>query len=176
MAVPDWSSTPTTSAIMYGVRGYGQANSLQTATVGLAAIVNRGGTVWILGLKVEKPGTVISTLEGGKTELLGGFVMASGGPKSDPMFFIQDASASIVAGEVAFQGSPFRILVSETRAGVNRILERGSPGVDAIVSAHAGGSALPFYAGFDGPGAIPPPTLPGRTNRLGLPGGVPRSF
>ncbi len=43
--VPDWSSTPTTSAIMYGVRGYGQANSLQTATVGIAAIVNRGGTL-----------------------------------------------------------------------------------------------------------------------------------
>lgn len=43
--VPDWSSTPTTSAIMYGVRGYGQANNLQTATVGLAAIVNRGGTL-----------------------------------------------------------------------------------------------------------------------------------
>ena len=43
--VPDWSSTPTTAAIMYGVRGYGQANSLQTATVGLAAIVNRGGTL-----------------------------------------------------------------------------------------------------------------------------------
>lgn len=139
-------------------------------------IVNRGGTVWILGLKVEKPGTVISTLEGGKTELLGGFVMASGGPKADPMFFIQDASASIVAGEVAFQGSPFRTIVSETRAGVNRILERGSPGVDSILSGHAGGSALPFYAGFDGPGAIPPPTLPGQTNRLGLPGGVPRSF
>lgn len=139
-------------------------------------IVNRGGIVWILGLKVEKPGTVISTLEGGKTELLGGFVMASGGPKADPMFFIQDASASIVAGEVAFQGSPYRLLVSETRAGVNRILERGSPGVDSIISVHAGGSALPFYAGFDGPGAIPPPTLPGRTNRLGLPGGVPRSF
>jgi hypothetical protein len=43
--VPDWSSTPTTAAIMYGVRGYGQANNLQTATVGLAAIVNRGGTL-----------------------------------------------------------------------------------------------------------------------------------
>ena len=43
--VPDWSSTPTTSAIMYGVRGYGQANNLQTPTTGLAAIVNRGGTL-----------------------------------------------------------------------------------------------------------------------------------
>lgn len=139
-------------------------------------IVNRGGTVWILGLKTEKPGTVIRTLEGGKTELLGGFVMASGGPKSDPMFIIQDASASIVAGEVAFQGSPFRVIVSETRKGVNRILERGSPGIDAIISVHAGGSALPFYAGFDGPGAIPPPVLPGRTNRLDLPSTLPKSF
>lgn len=43
--VPDWSSTPTTSAIAYGVRGYGQANNLSTATTGLAAIVNRGGTL-----------------------------------------------------------------------------------------------------------------------------------
>lgn len=43
--VPDWSSTPTTAAIMYGVRGYGQANNLQTPTTGLAAIVNRGGTL-----------------------------------------------------------------------------------------------------------------------------------
>lgn len=43
--VPDWLNTPTTNAIMYGVRGYGQANNLQTATTGLAAIVNRGGTL-----------------------------------------------------------------------------------------------------------------------------------
>jgi len=127
-------------------------------------IINRAGTVWILGLKTERPGTVIATFEGGKTELCGGLIMATGGPKFDPMFVIQDASASLIATEIAFQGSPYRTIVSESRGGTLRILERGLAGVSAILPTHAGGTALPFYAGFDGPGAVPPPVIPGQTN------------
>lgn len=127
-------------------------------------IINRSGTVWILGLKTERPGTVIGSFENGKTELNGGLIVATGGPKFDPMFLIRDASASLIASEIAYQGSPYRIIVSESRAGTDRVLERGLAGVSAILPNHAGGTALPFYAGFDGPGAVPPPVIPGRTN------------
>ena len=107
---------------------------------------------------------MIGSFENGKTELNGGLIVATGGPKFDPMFLIRDASASLIASEIAFQGSPYRIIVSESRAGTDRVLERGLAGVSAILPNHAGGTALPFYAGFDGPGAVPPPVIPGRTN------------
>jgi hypothetical protein len=39
----------------------------------LTYLVNRGSNVWVLGLKTEAPAIHAITLEGGKTEILGGF-------------------------------------------------------------------------------------------------------
>ncbi len=129
-----------------------------------AKIVNNGGTLWVMGLTATQPGTIIKTLGGGKTELMGALAVASGGTKSDPMFSIQESSASLICSELAFRGNPFRVIIDETRGGIPRALVRGEAGVDGLVTIRAGGAALPLYTGFDGPGAVPPPPLQGRTN------------
>jgi len=129
-----------------------------------AKIVNNGGTLWVLGLTATQPGTLIKTQGGGKTELMGALAVSSGGTKSDPMFSIQESSASLICSELAFRGNPFRVIINETRGGIPRALVRGEAGVDGLVTIRAGGAALPLYAGFDGPGAVPPPPLQGRTN------------
>jgi len=127
-------------------------------------VVNNGGTVWILGLTASQPGTMIRTVGGGKTELMGALAVSSGGAKAEPLFSIQESSAALVGSELAFRGNPFQFVVSESRGGVARVLERGVAGVDAILTIRAGGVALPLYVGYDGPQAVPPPPIPGRTN------------
>ncbi len=37
-------------------------------------VVNDGGNLWVLGIKTEKPGTVVQTINGGRTEVLGTLV------------------------------------------------------------------------------------------------------
>lgn len=42
---PNHTTTPTTAAVLLGARGYGQADDLQTATTGLACVVEIDGTL-----------------------------------------------------------------------------------------------------------------------------------
>lgn len=67
---------------------------------GDAKIVNDGGMLWIMGLKTENAGTVIETLFGGKTELLGYKHVAHGG--TEPTFVTNRSSfsAALAAGSV----------------------------------------------------------------------------
>lgn len=117
---------------------------------------NEGGQFWALGLRGEKSGTLIHTLAKGKTELLGGLCVSTGGYKLDPMFAITDASATLFAGEASFGGNPYSTIVAETRgAQVRRLTVRGL-GADARLPDRVGGKSLPLYAGYDGPGAVPP--------------------
>jgi hypothetical protein len=117
---------------------------------------------------------VVTTTEGGKTEIYGGLVMSGTGPKSDPMFVIVEASANLSVGEIAFQGSPYRSIVSETRKGVTRVIERGAPHLADLLPEHGGGIAMPLYSGFDGPDALPATIANTSTNRLSLPGYAPK--
>jgi len=43
---------------------------------GESMVVNAGAHLWILGLKTEKANTVLDTRDGGRTEVLGGFIYA----------------------------------------------------------------------------------------------------
>jgi hypothetical protein len=137
-------------------------------------VVNQGGSLWVLGLKSERGGTVVTTTEGGKTEIYGCLVMPGSGPKSDPMFVIREASANLSAGEIAFQGSPYRAIVSETRKGVTRVIERGAPHLADLLPEHGGGIAMSLYSGFEGPDALPATIVNTTTNRLSLPGYAPK--
>lgn len=137
-------------------------------------IVNRNGALWILGLTAEGSGTVLSTLEGGRTELFGGLVIGGNSQHQEPMFVIREASAGIVIGEVAFQGVPFRRIVSETRKGTTRLLERAAAHVGELLPEHAGGVGMLYYAGFEGPDMVPPNIVHSLTNRSVLPGGTRR--
>ncbi len=119
-------------------------------------ITNDGGTVWILGLKTEKPGTPIVTRGAGRTELLGGLIYPVNTlPIEEPMFINDESSFSAVIGESAYGGEAFhRVIVEETRGGELRRLWFGE------IPRRVGfgfGAALTAYAGYIDPS--PPPVV-----------------
>ncbi|MEM8838405.1 MAG: hypothetical protein AAGE89_09955, partial [Pseudomonadota bacterium] len=94
------------------VEGDNASNGLE------AKVFNDGATAWILGLKTEGAGTVVKTINGGATDLLGSY--HNGFVDFDiPRFVTEDASffTSIVEGSTFSQGFD---LVRETRDGVTR--------------------------------------------------------
>ncbi|WP_428386209.1 glycosyl hydrolase family 28-related protein [Mucisphaera sp.] len=108
-------------------------------------IINDGGNLWILGLKTERGGTVVETVNGGSTEILGALVYATGAPKVEPMFINNESSLSVSIGEANFHSPPrnYNILVEETRDGVTKRLYAS----DAYVG-YGNGSLIPLYVGY----------------------------
>lgn len=78
-------------------------------------IVNRGANLWILGLKTEQAGTIIESLDGARTELLGGFIYAQGAPKTTPMFVVRDSQLTATVGETTWNKRNFGVILDETR-------------------------------------------------------------
>jgi Pectate lyase superfamily protein len=78
-------------------------------------LTNLGGDVWVLGYKTERGGTLLHTLEGGQSEILGGFSYTTTAGKLAPMFVNENASIWVFFGEVCFSGDPFTHLIKETR-------------------------------------------------------------
>jgi Pectate lyase superfamily protein len=107
-------------------------------------ILNNGGTLWILGLKTERGGTLIENAPGAKTELLGGFSYTTTDPSSFPMFVNNEASLSATFGEISFGPPRFNPVVSETVGGMNRVLRPTDGGIPNWI----GGSVLPLYVGY----------------------------
>jgi hypothetical protein len=107
-------------------------------------VINSGGTLWILGLKTERGGTLIETKRNGKTELLGGLCYTTIEGGLAPMFVNTESSLSAVIGEVCYTGDPFRELVRETRSSVTRTLKRGEA---PLRFSFMQGSAIPLYVG-----------------------------
>ena len=114
-------------------------------------ITNGGATLWVLGLKTERGGTLIETRNGGRTEVLGGLCYTTYGGKLAPMFVNSESSLSATIGEVCYGAEPFEQLVVETRGGEQRVLSRGQ------APAWIGGSLLPLYAGYQAATATAPP-------------------
>lgn len=85
-------------------------------------ITNDGGTLWILGLKTEQPATVIETMAGGRTELLGALIYPSTGtPASNVAFRSIDSNVSYIYDQLVYcTGCGYTIQVQETRSGVTR--------------------------------------------------------
>ena len=86
-----------------------------------ARIVNDGGRVWLSGVKTEQDGTVVLTINGGETELLGTFHAGSGDTQVDPRFETIDSSfsAAVWVDQVGGSGR-FDVFARETRDGVTR--------------------------------------------------------
>ena len=103
---------------------------------------NNGGSLWILGYKTERGGTLVDTEAGGKTEILGGLCYTTTAGTLAPMFVNNNSSLSVSMGEVCYNGDPFTALISETRSGTTKTLSRGG------APYHIGGSALPLYVGY----------------------------
>jgi hypothetical protein len=105
--------TPGPLAIRAGQRLWARQLNSETNTESSgepAKLLNDGGTVWILGYKTENAGTLIKTINGGKTELLGGLHVAGFG--TQPMF--ETVESSFVATIALGAGGTVR----ETRNGV----------------------------------------------------------
>lgn len=89
---------------------------------------NQGGSLWILGYKTERGGTLLSTRDGGRSEVLGGFSYTTTAGGLAPMFVNRDSSVYAWFAEVCFNGDPFKILIQEVRAGESRSVPRGKGG------------------------------------------------
>ena len=87
-------------------------------------IKNDGGSLWILGLKTERAGTVIETLNGGGTELLGTLIYpATTVPATDVAFRSVDSRISLIYSVSSYiAGGDYAIQVEETRNGTTRQL------------------------------------------------------
>jgi hypothetical protein len=105
-------------------------------------VLNDGATLWILGYKTERGGTLIEARNGGRTELLGGFGYSTSGSQTGPMFVIRDAAASFVFRETCFNKKPSLVMVSETRSGQTRTLGKDD------VPRRTNGGLLTLFSGF----------------------------
>jgi hypothetical protein len=140
-----------------------------TVECGRTHVHNEGGLFWALGLKGELPGTLLRTSGRGKSEILGGLCESTGGWKDDPMFKIEDASATIILPEASFNRTPYQSIVSEKRGNVTKLLSNvGNVGLpEPNLPTRVGGIVLPLYAGYEGRPGIPltqRPNTPAATN------------
>lgn len=98
--------------------------------------INDGGSLWILGYKTERGGTLIETRNGGKTEVLGGFSYTTTAGKLAPMFVTTNASVYAFFGEVCYNGDPYATLIQETRGTQTKQIKRGE-GLTLPYSGHS---------------------------------------
>jgi hypothetical protein len=111
-------------------------------------ITNKGGKLWILGLKTEGVGTNIVTEQGGSTEVLGGLVYPVSKASADSVSFaVNDSSTSFIYAvsnyKPAAGGGNFLIQVRESQHGVQKSLPSTS------VPARGLGSMIPLYRSGD---------------------------
>jgi hypothetical protein len=103
-------------------------------------LVNRGGTVWILGMKTESPAYHVITSNGGRTEILGGFFRDHFSNTGTPYFTTQDGTLAATYTQYAWAPGKSRDLQGvETRSGETKEL-RLSPDNHVIGLYSVGGS------------------------------------
>ncbi|MDT9296881.1 MAG: glycosyl hydrolase family 28-related protein [Arthrospira platensis PCC 7345] len=96
-------------------------------TIHSPRITNDGGSLWILGYKTEDEGTLVKTINGGKTEVLGGLIL-NGRFADIPGFINIDSSLSYAnVGFLTFSGGSIPIGVQETRNGVTLMTDQLPP-------------------------------------------------
>ena len=86
-------------------------------------IANDGGTLWVLGYKTERGGTLLHTKNGGASEILGNFSYTTTAGKLAPMFRTEDAAVFAFFNEVCYSGDPFAVFVEETRGKVTKSIK-----------------------------------------------------
>ena len=108
--------------------------------VSATKISNLGGSLWILGLKTEQAGTVISTASGGETELIGGMIYpAVAVPSTQAAFVSTDAQTSYIYKEDVYcSGCGYATQVQETRSGVTK----------KITAPTTGNFRMPLFVGY----------------------------
>ena len=87
-------------------------------------VTNAGGSLWVLGYKTERGGTLLRTSNRGVSEIYGGFSYTTTAGKLAPMFVTEDSQVFAFFGEVCYSGDPFSELIQETRKGVTKVVQR----------------------------------------------------
>lgn len=113
-------------------------------------ILNDGATLWIWGLKSEGDGTVITTTNGGKTEVCG-FIYANKAYRPEKQWIVNDnSSVSVSIVENVLRNAPFDPIL-EKRGNETRILKKGT-----APERGGGGSLVVLYTGYQGTATQPP--------------------
>lgn len=116
------------------------ARQLNAEAEGLK-ITNTGGNLWVLGFKTERAGTLVKTLAGGSTEILGGLCYTTTTGK-DPMFEATDSALGVTIGEVSYGPPPYGTLVKQTIGKTVKSLVRGQA---PFRFSFMNGSAIPLF-------------------------------
>ncbi|MEM8737038.1 MAG: glycosyl hydrolase family 28-related protein [Planctomycetota bacterium] len=84
-----------------------------------AKITVDAARLWVLGLKTEAPGTIVKTVNGGQTELLGVYRNGPGASGPDnPAFVTEDAALCVVVFSIRPNNAGYALYARETRDGV----------------------------------------------------------
>jgi hypothetical protein len=121
------------------------ARQLNPEASGYTKITNRGGNLWILGLKTEGGETALEAV-GGRTEIVGAFIYANTNRDKQPLMVVRDGLLSLTMGESSFKGKPFSTLVSYSGGGGDALLtpkEAQSRGEGSAAALIVAGSAAP---------------------------------
>jgi hypothetical protein len=91
-----------------------------------ATLENRGGRVWILGLKTEQGNRLVATRPGAQTEILGGLVYTVTTHEGRPGFICEDGDFSMSLLERCYMGKPMDPVVRETLGAQTKSLGQTS--------------------------------------------------
>jgi hypothetical protein len=110
-------------------------------------IINKGGRLWILGLKTEGSGTNIETYQGGATELLGGLIYPVWKiPADRPGFVVNDSRVSFIYAvsnyKSTLEGRNFAIQIEETQHGETKSL------LSTSLPSRGLGTMIPLYRSY----------------------------
>lgn len=87
-------------------------------------IVNEGARLWVLGIKTERPSTVLDSSAGAETEILGGLLYpVEPVPEGVPAFRTVDAALALTVATTAYEKPRnYGVLVDATAGGIHRQL------------------------------------------------------
>jgi hypothetical protein len=120
----------------------------------MTKITNRGGKLWILGLKTEGTGTNIDTEQRGATEVLGGLIYPVWRIPDDTVnFVVNESRASFIYAvsnyKPAAEARNFAVQVEETQHGATKSL------LSTSLPARGLGTVTPLYRSADLPSRAP---------------------
>ena len=144
--------TPEAAALIKKLNGPAPAPTVsQRSLEGFATAtgtVNSGGKLWVLGIKTEGDGTLLTTLGGGKTEVLGGLIYANKNYYPEKKaFVVSDGALCFSFRELVTRQQPFN-MVAELRGGESRVLKPNA----------GPGGLFVLYTGYTGAGEVSPTT------------------
>lgn len=129
------------------VRGHSVWARQLNAEQGHTKVLNQGGTLWVLGLKTEKVGTAIHSIEGARTEVLGGNLYPAAVFEQPTVAFRAESSAQqltfVVGADHATRA--YEGLASGSYDGASAVLSRDEAGrrgaAGSVVVLHTDGVA-----------------------------------